>query len=208
MGGLLAYTLEPVTKRLVGDSRIRAKFPRLTWPDEWIAVGSPCTREAFTRILAMPHYRQTYKWARAVVRGYELEEAEAELTRMGDRLSRRESEAAKVTETLARTAQQWAGLCGDGTAESIVDLWRRAHERGLSISASSEAVESELAEVQRERRIVRAVTIRSDPIASSQRFKANLDVPSTTLGPAFSDGPIYSKERRSDLTHTPSLHDT
>lgn len=204
--GLLTYTLEPVTKRLVGDHRLRTRFPRMTWPDEWIAVGSPCMREAFTRVLDMPHYRQTYKWAGAVARGFELEESENELCRIGDRLKIRSTEAAKETETLARTAQQWAGLCEEGDAERIVNLWRESHERTLTLSARSEAVEEELAEVQRERRVVRAVTLRSDRIASPQRFNAKADVSSRTPGAVVSDGPMYSRERRSDVAHHSSLN--
>lgn len=178
--GILTYTLRSVNHRLVGERRLQTKFPRTTWPDEWITVGSPCMREAFTRILGMPHYRNTYDWAEAVARGSELEEKASELTRAGDRLKDRTADAGKAMETLARNLDAWAGIYGEGGSAVLAGLWHEAFNRSSRLGKHSEALEEELVEVQRERRLLRAATFGSDHLVSPPRFATGAESSSAT----------------------------
>eukprot|EP00928_Gymnodinium_smaydae_P040298 TRINITY_DN27348_c0_g1_i1.p1 TRINITY_DN27348_c0_g1~~TRINITY_DN27348_c0_g1_i1.p1 ORF type:complete len:621 (+),score=89.54 TRINITY_DN27348_c0_g1_i1:145-1863(+) len=123
--GLLTYTLRPVTRRLTGDRKLQALHPRTTWPDEWLAVGSPCYREAFTRILRMPHNRRAFAWASATAKQVELIEESRECIRHADRLRSRTSDAAKVAEIIGKCAKDSAQL---GLEEGVdfVSMWGQA----------------------------------------------------------------------------------
>lgn len=150
--GLLTYTLPRSKMRLVGESRLQARFPRTVWPDETIAVGSPSVREAFARIIEMPHYCRTHQWAKAIARRNDLDEEERELTRLSQSLESQANSGFKLAELLSKNAKDWAPLYGEGGEAHFADTWRQTYERALTNHRKHEAIQDQRLEVQARQR--------------------------------------------------------
>jgi len=150
--GLLTYTLPRNQRRLVGESRLQARFPRTVWPDEVIAVGSPSVREAFTRVIEMPHYMRTFQWARAIAKRNDLDDEERELTRLSKSMEGQANIAFKLAELLSKNSKDWAALYGEGGEAHIAETWRHAYTRAVTYSMQHEKIEDELMAVQMKQR--------------------------------------------------------
>jgi len=171
--GFITFTLRPVNRRLVGERKLQAIFPGTTWPNEWVALGSPCFKEAITRVLKLPHNRRAHALTMAIARIIELEEEKSECIRLGDRLRMRASEALRGAEICSKMAplegptelpSSEASVASESPESSerlqLARLRRQTQGKAVALVMQLQAVEQELAELQQQQHAMRTIVAR------------------------------------------------